>query len=153
MRGVRERRREIAGAAAHGAAARAQRTRQEIADGVEHDVGLGARLHQPDARLAHRHLRLAGHGQHREIEIVEPPSRTGDEIAGLEIGAARQHAVTGGGRRDRFEAPATSDDRVERHDRIRAGRQRVADVDTTGAAASGAGAYEPASAMSSARTA
>ncbi len=91
-----------------GAAARVQRARQQIADGVEHDVGIGARLHQADPRLAHQHLLLAGHRQHGEIEIVEPPSGAGDEIAGAQIGAAREHAVAGGRRRNRLEAAAAA---------------------------------------------
>ncbi len=45
---------EIAGAAPRGATARVQGARQQIADGIEHHVGIGARLHQADAGLAHQ---------------------------------------------------------------------------------------------------
>ncbi len=129
VRRVHKRAGKIAGAAPHGAAAGVQRAGQQIAHRIKHNVGIGARLHQPDTRLAHQHLFASRHGEHREIEVVEPPSGAGDEIAGMKIGAAWQNAVAAGGRRNDLEAAAAADDGVEWHDGIGVRRQRLADID------------------------
>ena len=84
--------------------------------------GPGRAVHQPDARLAHQRTRLSGHGEHRDIETVQPPSRLRDEAASPEIALRGQHAVAGGCRRQDLEAAAAADDRIERNDRIRARR-------------------------------